>query len=259
MDNQDDLKAFSPYMLLYVKRPDLRPAELPTEGTPEEFDARLPSWQWWISSSDLYTNELKSNHEEFLALALPEYPDISGTPDPAKIIAYFCACHDWGVYPPAWIMNDLYKRFSGYLDDNMQGKFRGLGEYFGEPAKGTRSGTFRKFQLEPAMETACMNVDRLEHWCNRPLNKALDIVALQLEEAQERAPEAFKVDPKKRKGREALRKAHQEWRRSGCTDRMLDFWKEKEMPTSEQITEFVKALGPDLLTGHPDLLALLRK
>ena len=81
-----------------------------------------------------------------------------------ELLRHFCAAHDHGVFPPETIINELYKLFSSYLEDNTAGKNRRLGEYFGEPPAGTPAASFKKEAVEGIMDIACDHVHRLRLW-----------------------------------------------------------------------------------------------
>lgn len=234
-------KGTSPTICSYVKRPDLRPEEIPSFEVCSDQDAE--SWIWHIEGNDLF-NELGCDHGEIFSVDLPIYPDIHGIPDPIKIAAFFCACHEWRVYPPAWIMDDLYRRFSEYLEENGAGNPKRLGEFFGEPATGTRRPKFKELVFGPMMETACGDVDRLEHWVGVSTKDALDIVAFRLEIAQEKVPSGWQGE--RTKGRAALVKAHQAWRRKGTTDHFREIWDKNGLPTDDNLLH--------LLERHEDCL-----
>lgn len=173
MKNDPDKNVFN--IDAYVKRPDLRPSEIDTlVGVAME---DLQSWQWWIHSSRLYEDELGSDPKEISALLIPVHKEILGLPDPIRIINYFCECHEMGVYPPAWVMNDLYERFSAYLSDGLKGKKNRLGEYFGEPKRGTRSGAFCDIVKKPIIGRAVLDVEQFYGWFGIHKNVAYDLVA----------------------------------------------------------------------------------
>lgn len=237
----------------YLKRLDLRFNKAPDEPV-----------QWLISNNEL-CNEIDDFEEEMLVKKLFNYKEMTTNEnsifihdcklDSLEIIDYFCKCHHWGVYPPAWLMDEITSRFANYLADNLKGKTRRLGEYFGEPANGNCRGKFRE-AASPDMRFVCLYVDKLEYWFSRPLNKALDIVAVYYEKLYKEKLRGWNV--KKGAGRESIRKAHQKSRRYGTTRYMIKIW-EKHPPTTESRINLLITLGRDSLTGHPDLLDILDK
>ena len=241
--------------LVFVKRPDLRQEE---EGSPysaecsrngaTEIKKTFDRWEYWIDNLSLYEEQ-----GSFSALIMPTYTYANGPADPIQLIEFFCDCHKMKVYPPRWVMDELFKRFSDYLNENYQGKGRRLGEYFGEPAGGGRSGYFRREVQAGNMEVYCANVHRLVSWFGRTKVAALDIVMIQLEREQADHP----LTGNRPQGRESLRKAYQAWLRIFNELQTKDFWSDWQSPSNEKRTEFLNALGRDCLTGHPDLIAWL--
>jgi hypothetical protein len=245
----------------FVKRPDLRLDEFSDSVLDETSDdeamfAQGANWQWWIPTWKLVSEEFKNYpglHRN--SVAVPVLPEFCEQIDPIEILAIFCSCHEWRVYPPAWVLNALHERFEAYLKDNFDGRSRRLGEYFGEPSEGTRRGVFRQFYTSSLTEQAHRIVDCLVYWFSRKQNAALDIAAIYLQLRQERSPKGWQGE--KIKGREALRKSYLAWKRSGETDRFLKNM-ERCPPTTEDRLFILKALGSDCLQGHPDLIDLLR-
>lgn len=234
--------------LVYFKRADLRQDE---EGSPYNEDTVSDDdrhkWKYWIDNLSLHDEQ-----DRFSAMVISDYLQVMGPADPIKIIEFFCACHEMKVYPPEWVMNEIYRRFNDYLDENYQGKGRGLGEHFDEPARGKRPGYFKQRTQERIMDIACANVHRLITWFNRIQSAALDIVAIQIEREQADVPLIARP-----KGRDALRRAYQTWLQAhNEVCKITGPWPD---PPNEERTKFLRALGPDCLTGHPDLLAWLDK
>jgi hypothetical protein len=195
-------------------------------------------------------NEIPDNEEKVVAGTLHEMPKISQV-DPAKILAYFCACHRWRVYPPDWIMNELYSRFSEYLDDNLKGKARGLGEYFGEPARGTRPGTLSKLAQCRIMEQAMMDVDRFHEWFGINCSDAFDLVAHYLEAVESRTSHRFE------KSYSFVKKAYDAWQKSGASEAMIEYWKGKKMPTRADKVAMLRRYPRDAFDGYPQFAEYL--
>lgn len=237
------------YDPIYVKRHDLRPNEISEYPDPKEYQ----NWQWWITHEDLSRKELTDFIDQLKADDIQQvFCDPNNKEDPIERIRCFCNCHRFGIYPPPAVMNDLFKRFSGYLDDNEKGKSRRLGEYFGEPANGNRRGKFRD-ESGPDLFSVCAMVHHLENWFYRPNNKALDIAALYLEKLYDQTPKEWQGE--KKKGRESLRKEYLRLRRIPAA--IIVFNSNNPTPGARQ--KLLKTLGRDCLTGHPDLLDLLDK
>lgn len=248
-DNKHD--NFPPHPFLNVKRPDLRPDELPTEASPEE----LSAWKWWIQENELYDEIPEDIHplERIQALDLNIYQEIHGTPDPSKILALFCFCHENSVYPPAWIMNELYKRFDEYLKGNSSGKKkRRLGEYFGEPARGDRSAFFRQEAIKPVMDSALTAVDRLRFCFDLSREDAISIAARRFELVTNKTSHRFE------KGEAALEKAYREWCKTDHYQEWIDRTIINRVFTDEETKNFIKSFPPDSFTGHPHLEQLLK-
>lgn len=238
-----------PHPLFYVKRPDLRMDELPDMAGNEE----LADWRWFIEDLELYETELQEEPdlERINALSLPLYQHIQGTPDPAKILAFFCLCHEWRVYPPAWIMNELYSRFNEYLNDNGDGKKkRRLGEYFGEPARGNRSAFFRNEAFKGVMQNACTAVDRLRFCFNLTKEESLGIVSQWLESVANKTSFRFE------KGEAALEKEYRKWCKSVHCERWIKYFTD-DSPTSEGNIEFLRSFPSGSFTGFPQLEKLI--
>lgn len=245
-----------------VKRPDLWAEEFnnyildiealcePGHGGEVKPDG---DWKWWIETWHLAAAQEKGC-ADIAVPAIPVYPSF-GELDPIEILQVFCLCQDLRVYPPAWVMNDLYKRLGAYLDDNMSGRARRLGEYFGEPRNGNRRNIFKGLAFRKMMDTACLNVFYLERIFSKKQNQALDIIALKVELIQEDLPKGWK-GIEKTMGREALRKAYQTWKSGLDAQRTFKFF-ETSPPTPEDRINILQSLGRDCLAGHPDLIAFL--
>lgn len=191
--------------------------------------------------------------EKINAIAIPDQPYLSGVTDPAKILAYFCFCHESRVYPPTWIMNELYNRFHEYLTDNGTGKNkRRLGEYFGEPARGDRSAFFRQEAFRPVMELSFIAVDRLRCCFGLTKEAALSIVAARLELVINKTSHRFK------KGEAALEKAYREW----CKGEHYQEWLERSIKNrtflAEETKDFLRSFPPDSFTGYPHIESLMK-
>lgn len=244
---QSDFEVTTPY----IKRPDLRPEELPGRATPEQ----LAAWRYWIEGLDLHT-DLKDSGldplEAITALDLTEYPHIHGKPDPVKIISFFCACHEWKVYPPAWIMDELYQRFNAYLIGNGTGKDRRrLGEFFGEPARGNRGPWFRQQAFAPVMQNMCTAIDRLRYVFNLSIDNAVGIVATHLDDVVNKTGHRFD------KGEAALAKYYKnEWGAEMSLQQKQMF--ADRPPTYEQNKTFLRQFNEDALAPYPHLKTYLK-
>jgi len=185
-----------------------------------------------------------------LILPLEEY--LGGTLDPSRIILLFCQCHKMKVYPPPWIMNQLYERFREYVDDNFNGKNpKRLGEYFGEPKGGNRRPYFKQKAFEDFIEMSCRGIEILKGCFGKSQEDAIGIVTRRMETVKNAT--AFEMN----KGEAALEKAYKKWDRS-AKDHYRDRLKRKPL-TDEQKLEFLQTFPPDAFTGHPDLESLLKK
>jgi hypothetical protein len=234
----------------YAKRLDLRLVELPDTSNTEE----LADWKWWINELELYKEcQDLPLQERINALSLPLYQHIHGTPDPAKIIALFCLCQEMRVYPPAWIMNELYSRFDEYLKDNITGKKkRRLGEYFGEPARGNRSAAFRQQAFKHVMQSALAAVDRLRYHFNLSKEQALCLVAQRLETVENDTCHRFE------KGEAALEKAYRDWCKMDSRQEHIE-WLKTLTFSDEDTLEFLHSFPPDSFTGIPHIEKRLKK
>lgn len=234
--------------LLYVKRPDLRVDELSETPSPDE----LATWQWWITGMQLFERELEGPIQERIgALDLSMYQHIHGTPDPAKILAFFCLCHEWRIYPPAWIMNELYTRLNEYLRDNVSGKKKSLGEYFGESVGGVRGPYFRQQAFKGVMQSAFVAIDRLRYSFNFSKEQALGIVSRRLEFVVNKT--SFRFD----KGEAALEKEYREWCKNVHCQEWLEQFENISL-TDEENKEFLRSFPPDSFTGFPHIEKLLK-
>lgn len=241
---------FPPFPFIYVKRPDLRPNEMQDPASPEE----LNSWSWWIQDFDLYQNELEGIDPltRINALDLPCYQQIHGKADPAKILALFCLCHEWRVYPPSWIMNELYSRFDEYLKDNGTGKKkRSLGLYFGENERGARPAFFRQEAVRGVMETALIAVDRLRYQFNLPKDQAIGLAARLFETVENKTVHKFQ------KGEAALEKAYREWIKGSHYQEWIERFVKN--PIAEETKNgFLRSFPPGTFTGYPEIEKLLK-
>ena len=235
----------SPPLPRLIKRPDLWPDELPEHITPDDLD----DWKYWLGGLDI-VNDVSGRGfglvEASIASQLPNYPDEHGIPDPEKIISYFCDCHEWGVYPPKWIMNELYQRFGSYLEDNMSGKsLRRLGEYFGESSLGKRSAYFRQKAVQPVMESLCIIVDRFRHGFRLGVDASIGIAVTRFAESGPDVSESS---------------LYGYYINTWGSGRTRDVWEvlDAHPPTVEQNMEFLSQFDEDILTAYPVLRAYLQ-
>jgi hypothetical protein len=218
----------------FVKRPDLD--GYCCSSSPE-------NWKWWITALEL---EIRDNSENRVseALEMADYLElINSTPDPLTLIEFFCKCHEWKVYPPGWVMDDLYNRFSEYLTDNYSGKARKLGEYFGEPSRGNRSAHFRQKAMEWPIISACMAVDRLHHCYRIPKTKAREL-------ANYRMQSLHPVGIFREKGIEGLTKSYSKWRK---TDHYQLYRMTLLIGSIGDEADFLKSFPPESLLAYPRL------
>ena len=194
---------------IFIRRPDLTEDSFYYQGAETREDAidKLNAWQYWERSFDRTHDD--NGEVIFSVLALQNVLHGAKKTSGRELLRHFCAAHDHGVFPPETIMNELYKLFSSYLEDNSAGKNRRLGEYFGEPPEGTPAASFKKEAVEGIMEVACDHVHRLRLWFKCSRSDALDIVSLKLLQVQKQLP----WESKKLKGRAALEKEYDHYLR----------------------------------------------
>lgn len=244
------IEELPPFPFLFVKRPDLRLQELSDEATPED----LAAWKWWLQDMELYEGELADLpiEDRITALGLTTFKVVHGAPDPARILAFFCLCHEWRIYPPAWIMDELYSRFKGYLSDNLTGKNkRRLGEFFGEPARGDRSPFFKNQAFKSVMESTLIAVDRLRYRFNFPKEQALGIASRRFELIVNETGHRFQ------KGEAALEKAYRNW----CNGDHYQSWLETMISqpfTEKENKEFLLSFPEGSFNGYPHIEKLLK-
>lgn len=233
----------------YVKRHDLRPKEFSSNPCLDEYR----EWEWWIAPSEVAPRP--NNWAEVIAEELSdedfyyrildnivsnELPDekIHQNYDPALIIQYFCMCHEWGVYPPPWIMNDLNKRFSQYLTEKANGSDKHLGEYFGESGEGTRKPFFKEHKLSNMLEPIMIDIDRFRAWFGLSIKDATAIAA-QHPKLVEKGDAGFSTVEKKYKERQ---------KRSPFKESMANF--EKNPPSRELKVRLVKRYPKEAFDVH---------
>ncbi|PLX88410.1 MAG: hypothetical protein C0618_04400 [Desulfuromonas sp.] len=242
----------------YIKRPDLWPGS-PNEKPLEEYQDALRHWDFWIDALELCKQQTEKNPDssaDMVTLYLSDLPDRIGPVDPIETIGLFCLCQKMAVYPPAWIMNDLYQRFSRYISDNMEGKDRFLGEYFEESRDSARRSDFKKYVYSRPISTACLNIHKLRKWFDCTQKSALDIVALQLEQAQKDMTGEWKSE--RIKGRAALAAEYADIKKKGLMKEHEVYW-ERNPPTNENRRALLRDIGLENLTGYPHLEAWLQE
>lgn len=235
----------------FVKRPDRHLADIPVELE----DEGLMSWQWFIHAPSILDDPWQAQE---VAGELPRVSELSEPQrtgkipeNPIDIIRLFCACHEWGIYPPGWIMDDLYQRFSGYMADNLGGeKFdAGIGNYFDET---NRRGKFRDFALESSVKQAAWLCGALYHWFRTPKSKAIDICGAWLEDKQlgSNAPWPNENRPK---GIAALRKEYSKY---------SEFIEQRQVnirPPDTVRLGILERIGEQFLAEDPDLKDELKR
>lgn len=226
----------------FVKRPDRHLADISVELE----DEGLMSWQWWISLFDLVESDDYHPRRDIRARSLL-YPD---DPTALDVIHCFLACHELGVYPPGWIMDDLYQRFYGYMTDNLRGKLdAGIGNYFDEA---NRRGKFRDFALESSVKQAAWLCGALYHWFRTPKSKAIDICGAWLEDKQlgSNAPWPNENRPK---GVAALRKEYSKY---------SEYIEQRQVglrPNDTVRLGILESIGEQFLAEDPDLIDELKR
>lgn len=237
----------------YIKRPDLRSDEFPLMETVED---EREKWNLIISDLELY-KELISKGNDLLdvcsCLDLTIYPEIhGGIGHPVDLLALFCSCHDWGVYPPSWVMNELYQRFCQYLKGNLSGTDkRRLGEFFGEPPTGRQSPYFKQRAFSDVMQSAMIAIDRLRFVHNISKDDAIGIVARRMEIVKNNTSHKF------HKGEAAIEKAYKSWGKE-ISERLRNRWEESP-PDQENTLAFLKTFPSESFVGFPHVEALLNK
>lgn len=170
---------------IFIKRADLRSDQ--STVTDEEL---MRNYEFPILFGDL-VNEVASEsgaREEIAMVAIQligsvdKMKDMSGVFDdyvkePINIIQAFVMCARYRVYPPPWVMNDLYERFSNYINSNKKGENKGLGEFFGEKKNSARKVYFNKIKYQMLKDTLCMSVDKLVIFFGISESDAIKIVA----------------------------------------------------------------------------------
>lgn len=227
----------------FVKRPDRHLADISVELE----DEGLMSWQWFIHALSILDGPWPAQGVSELS-----EPQRTGKipENPIDIIRLFCACHEWGIYPPGWIMDDLYQRFSGYMTDNLRGKCdAGIGNYFDET---NRRGKFRDFALEPKVREAAWLCGALHHWFRTPKSKAIDICGAWLEDKQlgSNAPWPNENRPK---GVAALRKEYSKY---------SEFIEQRQVnlrPPDTVRLGILERIGEQFLAEDPDLIDELKR
>ncbi len=92
-----------------------------------------PDWKWYVNEGELrkQIEEKYPPTEAFLygmSLA-PRFRNVEND-DAMTTFRDFIACHELGIYPPPWIMDNLYKVFSGYMKKALEGDYRTLDASF---------------------------------------------------------------------------------------------------------------------------------
>lgn len=241
---------------ILVKRPDLRLDEVTENGI---------NWQWWMTNKE-YGDELKNdqnnsviplsvfpslsgiNEPSFYDLRkvmLPYLQKFTGEQDPAITMALFCECHRYRVYPPPWLLNDLYKRFSSYLADKLNGGDKRLGEYFGESEEGARNSYFSKMAFASTMETAMQDINRFRIWFGLRKDDAIDLVAQYLQTVEDNN----KTTHRFHKGFSAIAKEYKLWSKKH-TLRHFKLRAEHHPPSRDDKVKMVQRYPKDAFDVH---------
>jgi hypothetical protein len=264
-------KAPSKIYGLHIRRPDLS-KDSPLAGnvntSPKEslnLLERLDKWRFWQlsvlkKSKDgvINTDDMASLSLETLHIRLPQErrDELSGR----GILDYFCAAHECGVYPPPEVMNELYKRFVQYNNDNHSAKTHRLGEYFVEPSEGTPEPSFRNQALNGMVANVVETVHRLRAWCNCSREDALSIGEAILIQGQKGSPWS---EHGRLKRYAALEKAYDKWRNTELPmieeierEHHIEFFAK---PSPEMVAQFLGEIGQDALKEYPLLQYLANR
>lgn len=172
----------------FTKRHDMWPEEFSSE---EEFD-NYNKWKWWITSEELsrsrreifvevwknglsqeQLNNMLSQEISIYYLPVEEENNQAG---PATIMDLFCLCHSRGVYPPPWLMNDLYQKFAKYMTEKLNGSDILLDEVFAGKSKSLSKPAFKQIAIYPAWETAISDIHLFRIWFGLSIKDATAIV-----------------------------------------------------------------------------------
>lgn len=234
----------------YTKRYDLRPEEFSPEVEFDQYD----KWAWWISSSDLsrrrgdvivecFDNGLSDEEMEILLndecalYYLPVEEENEGV-GPAELISLFCLCHRRGVYPPPWLMNNLYKKFNQYLREKLDGSDKLLDEIFAGNGKGLSRTYFKQAANGPIWDTAMHDLNRFRIWFGLTIKDATAIVA-----------QYKKLGMKEDQGFSTVEKKYKEFNKIDPFERHKDFYK-KHPPSRRLKVRVVKRYPKDTFIPH---------
>lgn len=173
----------------YIKRPDV------SADRPQRFDpASLAAWKyWWDGDVGICPSDAPAWESLDTAQGPPASLDFTVGPTRADVVVKaFCFFYESGVFPPEWIMADLYKRFSIYLKDNVKGKAEAdLGKYFDGKKRRT---AWKQAIGENLEDKACFAVYVLVRCADVALPKAIEIVTPWLEKLQRELPPGWKSE-----------------------------------------------------------------
>lgn len=164
--------------------------------------------------------------------------------DPACIIEYFCKCHEWGVYPPPWIMNHIYKQFSQYLDDKLRGRHKRFGQYFGESAAGDRRNYFGKMAFLKIMSDAMLDIHHFRLWFGVNKEAAIDLATQYLKTYNNPTTHRFN------KGYPAVEKHYNSWQKIYELKNLKEYF-DRYPPSRPDKMRLVRRYPREALDAYP--------
>lgn len=116
---------------IYTRRLDM--SEDFPDPCPCDENGNPPDWKWYVTEGELRKRitEKYQPIEAFLyemSLA-PRSRDVEND-DAITTFRDFIACHELGIYPPQWIMDNLYKVLNSYMEKAFEGDYRTLDASF---------------------------------------------------------------------------------------------------------------------------------
>ncbi len=182
MKYRDDLER------ILVRRP-LAAEDPPQSIEPED----LARWRWWTD-----TKEMNGYRGKGSGFRLPVNVSSNSISPGDVLIARFCDFYASGAYPPEWVMEEIFNRFSNYLIDNCNGKREAdLGKYF--HGKKCRLN-WKKIVDGRIEQRACFIVFVLEEMTLCGRERATEVATLYIEDAQSKQPLGWKDKRPKGKG-----------------------------------------------------------